>query len=977
MRICGSCFYKTWRLLISGAFVIWLGKGVIAVDEARVTFHLPDVVNATDTSVTANITDTLATLYNNTEANATTNGTDSRVITTSSTDASATASNINLDNYLSVSTTDTPTDPPSISGAPSTSGAPTGSPTYFPSVSPTTTQPTDSPSLSPQPSEVPTSPTEAPTTPSPSTNFPTVQTQEPTDSPTVSTAQPTLNPTPDPQPREPIVVGAYYYPWQNNHFARGEAYLRAELTPRHEIRLGEYDDRRPEVIQQHIAWSRQANIGVWVASYFGLGRPSEETLRTAILPQLALQDTTDSNNHIVKVALHYETKEFLKVANSSDPNTFDKIREDFSHICRNYVDHPHYYYIDGKPVVVLYLSRSLASSCALQQVVENIQRSCHHRFYIIGDHVWRNPPSSGSDRAQSMIHLDAITCYDIYGNAGKPRFAMRDGLRDYFEAYRRWKILANEKGTAFVPSVGPGYNDRAIYPIKGHPPMSRRVDPDSPEGSLFEESLNYAVDLTDSRTGGLLLVNSFNEWHEDSQIEPVDGLHTYSPTLYTMDLDYIGYGSLYLDILANKTRPGRRVQQRQMQQPEMPIIFTGEPYSTPRLGALYVTPNNHYKKSLRKQLGQTLPTPLLGGNYTNKELIEHDLQLSWQSNIHVWVVPWRHQDDVTNVAVNELFSHPWLSDLNTDHKIMLSYNVRVRANVANNRSLAPETLIKRDIQFLSDQYLRHDAYFQSKSGKPVLVLSGLSREWIESKELLWSIRDVIRSVALGNGIDIFLLGDQVWPDIPSKSQGLTYPLDLLDGVMPLGGMFNDMKNATNNGGPYEIDSKPTLDAFYDWQRRWRIAAWQSNGAFVPTVLPGFNDKISGNENRPLARGMKDGGESEGTFFEACLDRAKHLLDSELNNLMVINSFNNFLDDSQIYPVYGYPTDFPNNLTNGFWYEGYGETFVEILSERFGKVATRKAYSNRVRKVLPSTRQIDWTNWCRVRRRTFSNNSSSP
>ena len=316
-------------------------------------------------------------------------------------------------------------------------------------------------------------------------------------------------------------MGVYYYPWQNGHFERGEAYLRALLDPRQEIRLGEYDDRRPEVIQQHLAWSRQANIGVWVASYFGLGRPSEETLRTAILPQLALQDDTSDNNYVVKVALHYETKQFLKQANSSDPNTFNKIRDDFLHICREYVDHPHYYYIDGRPVVVLYLSRSLGSSCALRQVVENIQRSCHHNFYIIGDHVWRNPPSSGSERAQEMLHLDAVTCYDVYGNFGKQRFMMREGVREYYETSRRWKERANGLGTAFVPSVNPGYNDRGIYPIKGHPPMSRRVDPHSPEGSLFEEQLKYAIDLVDVRTGGLLLVNSFNEWHEDTQVHLV------------------------------------------------------------------------------------------------------------------------------------------------------------------------------------------------------------------------------------------------------------------------------------------------------------------------------------------------------------------------------------------------------------------------------------------------------------------------
>lgn len=513
MRIGFSSCKSKYNNLFFAAFVVLLWKGVAAADDARVSFFLPNIVNITDGNATANATASNVTI-NGTDAHVTAN-TSNTYVTANTTEVNVTnppakaVASLDLSNYLHLKTTEMPTDAPSISNTPSTSADPTGTPTYVPTESPTTTQPTKTPTISSEPSIPPS--TDAPTSPSPTTNPPTTeQPQAPTHSPT------TLNPTPDPQPRDPIVVGVYYYPWQNNHFERGEAYLRGVLTPRQEIRLGEYDDRRPEVIQQHLAWSRQANIGLWVASYFGLGRPSEETLRTAILPQLALQDT--SNEAIVKVALHYETKQFLKQANSSDPNTFDKIREDFSHICREYVDHPNYYYIDGRPVIVLYLSRSLASSCALRQVVENIQRSCHHRFYIIGDHVWGNPPSSGSSSAQEMMHLDAVTCYDIYGNAGKPRFMMREGVRDYFETYRRWKERANEMGTAFVPSAGPGYNDRAIYPDKGHPPMSRRVDPDSPEGSLFEEQLNYAIELTDTRTGGLLLVNSFNEWHEDSQV---------------------------------------------------------------------------------------------------------------------------------------------------------------------------------------------------------------------------------------------------------------------------------------------------------------------------------------------------------------------------------------------------------------------------------------------------------------------------
>jgi hypothetical protein len=66
------------------------------------------------------------------------------------------------------------------------------------------------------------------------------------------TSQPDQQQQQQQQPASKIMVGAYH-PWQKNHFARGQGYLRADGSPRQEIRLGEYHDDQPQVIQQHIA----------------------------------------------------------------------------------------------------------------------------------------------------------------------------------------------------------------------------------------------------------------------------------------------------------------------------------------------------------------------------------------------------------------------------------------------------------------------------------------------------------------------------------------------------------------------------------------------------------------------------------------------------------------------------------------------------------------------------------------------------
>ena len=59
-------------------------------------------------------------------------------------------------------------------------------------------------------------------------------------------------------------VGVYYYPWYGGNF-HGGRYMREHLRPPQLPGLGEYDDRAPEVIAQHLEWSRAANVSLWVS----------------------------------------------------------------------------------------------------------------------------------------------------------------------------------------------------------------------------------------------------------------------------------------------------------------------------------------------------------------------------------------------------------------------------------------------------------------------------------------------------------------------------------------------------------------------------------------------------------------------------------------------------------------------------------------------------------------------------------------
>ena len=172
------------------------------------------------------------------------------------------------------------------------------------------------------------------------------------------------------------------FSFSGNNFHNGDGYVRKELTPRHVPTLGEYDDTRHEVIAQHLQWSRQANIGLWVTSWWGPNLREDTTTRNVILPHADLGD--------MKVAIHYETAGRVRFGLTG-------ISSDMEHMCDHYFDHPNYYKVNGRPVVFVYVTRKLEQDGNLEPTILTMRTSaskCGHDVYLVGDHVFDSAFSS-------------------------------------------------------------------------------------------------------------------------------------------------------------------------------------------------------------------------------------------------------------------------------------------------------------------------------------------------------------------------------------------------------------------------------------------------------------------------------------------------------------------------------------------------------------------------------------------------------
>jgi len=350
-----------------------------------------------------------------------------------------------------------------------------------------------------------------------------------------------------------LCFGAYYYPWyrkpQGSELGWMSQALRGRLEPRQLPKLGVYDSRDSRVIAGHIAQSRRGAIDFWSLSWWGPGSFTDMTIRNHIL------EHPDAGK--LRYAILYESTGRL---GSFDKPDYTNLVPDFTYLAKTCFKHPRYLRIDGKPVVFIYLTRVYfrgRGGDALKKLRRELPR-----LYLVGDEVF-----GPQYREHDAKLWDAVTAYDVYGQSLRKHGGTQKGLDTLLENYTNAKKVARLAGAAFIPAISPGFNDRAVR--RGHVGRARYLTDrkKSTEGDVFREMIRQvAVPLADERAERIVMVTSFNEWYEDTQIEATVGDQgettrddsAESGDHYTHGEKYRDYGSLYLDILRKTARTEKR-----------------------------------------------------------------------------------------------------------------------------------------------------------------------------------------------------------------------------------------------------------------------------------------------------------------------------------------------------------------------------------------------------------------------------------
>lgn len=359
-----------------------------------------------------------------------------------------------------------------------------------------------------------------------------------------------------------ILLGAHYYQWFPRNFSQG--YLREKLSPPHSLLLGEYNSLSDEIIRQQINSASRAGIDFFTIDFW----PNRTGFREGIDKFLEFTKGTD-----FKFAIFYELWDLgfdsetqATIINDSDRRT---LINNFAYFCKNYFSSDNYLKVNGRPVVYLYLTRTLVGN--YKPIINQLRENCKNEgfdIFLIADEIYwfvKEDLGNGSlidspePNRERALTFDALFYYNPYA----PSLTQHSGfgkdsayISDINSLVKRYRDNVPE--VPIVPMVMPGYNDRGVRSDKNHFVIPRQWSSNESVTSFFENMFRrHALKNIDSRLP-MVLITSWNEWNEDTAIEATESfkedLKTNQPASLTEGFSYEPYGEGYLESIRNLTR---------------------------------------------------------------------------------------------------------------------------------------------------------------------------------------------------------------------------------------------------------------------------------------------------------------------------------------------------------------------------------------------------------------------------------------
>lgn len=292
------------------------------------------------------------------------------------------------------------------------------------------------------------------------------------------------------------------------------------------------------VVDTHLEWMNKAKI-----DYVILNIRSATTASSSFRSDTAYINRILSSPNLgnVKIALSYDFAGLglgSTVPSPTDstmiieykPNALDNYIKDYTDHMASYFDHPSYMKINNKNLIFLsnaYRLWSKDNPEVTRQLREKLKEK-NHEIYLVGQQETWSPPQRYEHRMRDAV--DAIYHNNFLAIATNDLTRLYKFNQVTDQNWKYSKNMFNEWGIKYVPNIGPSYNSN----LNSGNAISPYYNP------YFEKDLDFFIDYcnvgkSNADTDRLVIIDSWNTWRYDLQIEPAEE-----------------YGEDYLDIIRDQ-----------------------------------------------------------------------------------------------------------------------------------------------------------------------------------------------------------------------------------------------------------------------------------------------------------------------------------------------------------------------------------------------------------------------------------------
>ncbi len=306
-------------------------------------------------------------------------------------------------------------------------------------------------------------------------------------------------------PQRRDLVGAYYYGW---YFPPKWKDLAAQLTPV----LGQYNTDSIPIVTKHIDTAAYYGVDVFFMSWWKKTDVTDSHLRNGFLKSPSVNKIKFAM--VVEPLGELDTLDGKRdgVVDFNSPEVNKAWIEMFQYFKDNFWNHPSYLKIDGRPVVLVYVTRTFKNFGS--QHIDSLKAHVGN-VYLMADEAFigaQSDPATARNGIRNRFSVfESYVSYNSYEAAliqaddSALAYQNRVGL----PYYKNWAAK-----TVFHPPIMPYYQDfrPGHPPLPGSMPQFKQVIKDIralPQWAPAGDSVNR-----------IYMVTSWNEWFEGTSIEP-------------------------------------------------------------------------------------------------------------------------------------------------------------------------------------------------------------------------------------------------------------------------------------------------------------------------------------------------------------------------------------------------------------------------------------------------------------------------